>query len=200
MCRYPASFHSSSSLSSFTLEAERAMYERNRALGNPVSSVESQEPSRWGSWSATEVSNFPMRDDHPSGSHHSSGWGPSSVDLMNMRTPMASPIPLQTPIPSLPPSQQWSFPPYAWEGTPIQQRPSPRPTSRASSIGPVRRRRGSIVPEEDLLETYPPINTGVGNFRFGGKTYLLTYSQIGDMPNSALQEKMEGFGNHLKSE
>ena len=177
-------------LSSFTREAERQMAERYRALGNPGTPTASDSSVSWGTWDMTEVDNYPNRDDYATDSQHSSALlPPSEVPLFTpLATPMASPIPL------LSQSQSWG----------ALSRASLRAPSRASSrstiTGPVRRRRGSIVPDGDLIRTFPPVNTQASGFRFGGKTYLLTYSQIGDTPNSALEEKMINFGNLLKSE
>ena len=78
----------------------------------------------------------------------------------------------------------------------------PIPDGTASSwggIGPIRRRRGEIVPQEDLLDTFPSVNTRANNFRWSARMYLLTWSQIGDLSNEALEEKMQEFGNNLKS-
>ena len=62
----------------------------------------------------------------------------------------------------------------------------------------MRRRRGSIVPEDNLLDTFPSIRENASNFRFSAKTYLLTWSQIGDLSNLKLQAKMLEFGNNLR--
>jgi len=177
------SFSTSSSLSSFTREAEMAMMARQIRVGR---GYRSPTTVSWDSEGATEVDHWPRRDDYSSNGHDSA-MGMSAFTPSN---PSSQPQHHQGSFQI--PSQQ------SWGGI---SRPSSRATSsRASSVGPVRRRPGSIVPEEDLLDTYPPVNTEGRNFRFGGKTYLLTYSQIGDLPNSALEEKMTGFGNQLKSE
>ena len=78
--------------------------------------------------------------------------------------------------------------------------PLPSIGARAPSSGPIRRRRGSIVPEDDFWDGLNQVQTQGRAFRFGAKTYFLTWSQIGDLPNSALEDKMASFGNHLKSE
>ena len=167
------------------------MLERQRRVGNPSSSVSSRCSPIWGSWNETEVQSYLIRDNYASDSYHSSAFLPCSDPLG--RGPAVSP-PLIWPsrAPSRPPSRA------------ITRETSSRTPTRAFSLacsdlmlrgGPVRRRRGSIVLEEDLLETYPLINTRASGFKFGGKTYLLTYSQIGEISNSALEDKFNRFGN-----
>ena len=78
--------------------------------------------------------------------------------------------------------------------------PLPSIGARAPSSSPIRRRRGSIVPEDDFWDGLNQVQTQGRAFRFGAKTYFLTWSQIGNLPNSALEDKMASFGNHLKSE
>jgi hypothetical protein len=190
----PASI--SSSLSSFTLRAERAMMERNRRVAERTltpSQSESEVISHWGSYSGTEVNNWPNRDDYDSGSIHSSAYLPASDPFVQWPS-------LHSPSVSQRVRGRSTGSRGGGSSRPSTRRSTPTPSSRASTPGPVRRRRGSIVPEDDLLDTYPPINTRANNFRFGGKTYLLTYSQIGDLPNSALEDKFNGFGNQVKSE
>jgi hypothetical protein len=189
-----ASNHSdASSLSSFTREAERRMYERNALIGRRgyatspslISSNSGEE--YWGSELSTEV---------------------SQGEVDGRDTPL-----IHSPVPSQASQQSWrGVTPSRWQNQfhhfveEFQMPAPPTPLTYASDssslppIGVIRRRRGSIVPEEDYLRTIPEVNTRQRNFRFGGKTYLLTYSQIGDIPNSALEEKMANFGNQLKSE
>ena len=73
--------------------------------------------------------------------------------------------------------------------------------TRASSSAPVMRRRGEITAEEgdeDFLDQYRTLNTNSASFRFCARSYFLTWSQIGDTPNSALKDLMASFGNQLK--
>jgi hypothetical protein len=72
--------------------------------------------------------------------------------------------------------------------------------SRAPFFGLIRRARGSIVPEDDFWDGLNQVQTQGRAFRFRAKIYFLTWSQIGDLPNSALEDKMASFGNLLKSE
>jgi hypothetical protein len=72
--------------------------------------------------------------------------------------------------------------------------------SRAPSSGPIRRARGFIVPEDDFWDGLNQVQTQGRAFRFRAKTYFFTWSQIGDLPNSALEDKMSSYGNLLKSE
>jgi hypothetical protein len=77
-----------------------------------------------------------------------------------------------------------------------------------SSSGPVRvtrRKRGEIVPyenEEEVvdahIDAFRVLDLTKRDFRFCSKNYFLTWSQIGDTPNSALEDKMASFGNLIK--
>jgi hypothetical protein len=93
-----------------------------------------------------------------------------------------------------PPSPARSGSVISWAPSRQQSRAS----SRASSAGPVRRRRGSIVPGQDNIDDLEEVNTRAHNFRFSGKTYFCTWSQVGDVPNSALEDKLSSFGNQIK--
>jgi hypothetical protein len=78
-------------------------------------------------------------------------------------------------------------------------------TSRASSVGPIRSQRRSqrsqsqapIRPGEDPLPPLSQQDVTREGFRFGAKTYFVTWSQVGDLPNSALEEKMASFGANI---
>ena len=54
--------------------------------------------------------------------------------------------------------------------------PLPSIGARAPSSGPIRRRRGSIVPEDDFWDGLNQVQTQGRAFRFGAKTYFLTWS------------------------
>jgi hypothetical protein len=71
------------------------------------------------------------------------------------------------------------------------------PSSRASSVGPIRTQRG-IRADDANLDHLTQVNGRGSNFRFHSKTFFLTWSQIGDKPNSALEDKMASFGNDIK--
>jgi hypothetical protein len=188
---------SSSSIGSWVRQEEAAMMERQIRIGNGLPSSSSGHTSSapssfyWGTQDTTDVDNFPNRDDYATDSIHSSARLPPS-DIPFPSPPRAQPR--RTPTPS---TRRGSSRPSSRNSS--SRATSLAPSDSVSTTGPVRRRRGSIVPEDDLLETYPPINTNTRGFRFGGKTYLLTYSQIGDIPNSALEDKFNGFGNQVKS-
>ena len=48
----------------------------------------------------------------------------------------------------------------------------------------------------------PPLSQverqGAARFKFSGKNFFLTWSQIGDRPNSDLEDLMAGFGAQLE--
>jgi len=48
----------------------------------------------------------------------------------------------------------------------------------------------------------PPLSQverpGAARFEFSGKNFFLTWSQIGDRPNSDLEDLMAGFGGQLE--
>ena len=78
---------------------------------------------------------------------------------------------------------------------------TPLPPSRQGSIGPVRTQgRGLRVDNPEL----PPLSQvewpGAARFEFSGKNFFLTWSQIGDRPNSNLEDHMAGFGSQLECE
>lgn len=109
-----------------------------------------------------------------------------------------------SPAPAFPAS-----PVIHWSPSPSQSRapstvPSPSPStvhplsSRASSVGPIRRGRGEIRAGEDSIDDMQTIDTARQGFRFNGRTYFCTWSQVGERPNSLLEEKMDSFGNRLK--
>ena len=75
----------------------------------------------------------------------------------------------------------------------------------SAATGPIRvvkKKRGQIRADDDEDDIYVDalkmINTQKDNFRFIAKFYFLTWSQIGDTPNSALKGKMDAFGDKLK--
>ena len=75
-------------------------------------------------------------------------------------------------------------------------RPPSRASSRASTRPPTRSaRRRAIVPGDDDLNHLNTLDTSRPGFRFNAKTYWLTWSQLGDVPNSALDDKMASFGD-----
>src|SRR6266852_6739116 len=76
-------------------------------------------------------------------------------------------------------------------------------SSLAPSSGAVRhRRQGSIQPEDGnegaFLNSFKTVDLSKKGFRFYSKHYFLTWSQIGEVPNQALEDKMASFGNDLK--
>ncbi|KAH9952327.1 hypothetical protein BGW80DRAFT_1196763 [Lactifluus volemus] len=104
---------------------------------------------------------------------------------------MGSPAPLvSSPLPSLTPS----LPSSLFSGPGPSQAPS-----RASSIGPIRRERGSLTPGgESFLEGLVQVNGAAQNFRFSSKNYFITWSQIGDIPNEELEAKLASFGDKIE--
>jgi hypothetical protein len=99
------------------------------------------------------------------------------------------------------PSIIHSTPPiFSRAGTVISWPPT-RPSSKASSvsnIGPLRRQRGEIVVGNDDPPPMPRVDTTSSGFRWSSKSYFCTWSQIGDIPNSALEEKVASFGALVK--
>jgi hypothetical protein len=70
------------------------------------------------------------------------------------------------------------------------------------STGPIRRKRGEIVlqdEDESFLDTMKEVDTTKKVFRFSARNYWLTWSQIGNVPNSALEEKVAQMGCIVKS-
>lgn len=92
------------------------------------------------------------------------------------------------------PSQARSASVLSWANT-------SRAPSTDSQVGPIRSQRGSQAPIRPGEDPLPPLSqqdvTRPG-FRFGAKTYFVTWSQIGDLPNSALEDKLTSFGNQIK--
>ena len=88
-------------------------------------------------------------------------------------------------------------------GSPLTLLPSSLATSRAPSTGPLRRRKEKtrivVEDDDDYIENMPLVDTTKKKkFMFGGLSYLLTWSQIGDIPNSALEDHINSFGNAIK--
>lgn len=115
-------------------------------------------------------------------------------------SPQPTPWTQQFPSPHTYLSLDSLSPPSSWGG--ISQS-----TSRAPSSGPVRvirRKRGQIQPSEegegaeDGLDFYRSLDTSKAGFRFCARSYLCTWSQIGDTPNSAMEDFMISFGNQIK--
>lgn len=70
----------------------------------------------------------------------------------------------------------------------VDSRASNRTASRAST-------RRMLVPGDDDLDHLRTLDTTKKGFRFNGMTFWLTWSQLGDVPNSALDEKIASFGD-----
>jgi hypothetical protein len=77
-------------------------------------------------------------------------------------------------------------------------RASSRASNASSQGGVVRTRRGQIRPGEDVLHNLRKVDTSKSNFRLSAKVYWLTYSQIGETPNSALDDKIAFWGARIK--
>lgn len=97
-----------------------------------------------------------------------------------------------------------SSPVEASQGS-IHSFPASRASSRASSRGGRGGRvtvdevpRGAIRADEAVLPSMNSLDTRRAGFRFTSKTYWLTWSQIGDLPNSALEDLITTFGNKIK--
>jgi hypothetical protein len=71
--------------------------------------------------------------------------------------------------------------------------------SRASSTTTLVPSRPITPGGQDFIGN-PPINTEARDFRFSSKCYFLTWSQVGERPNSLLEDKMAEFGSRLTSE
>jgi len=120
-------------------------------------------------------------------------WCPSTF-----ATPFPSPSPLFPPSPTPPIfSQAASSPLPPLTPTPLH----PVPPPRQGSIGPVRTPVGGVRADNPEL---PPLSQveqpGAARFEFLGKNFFLTWSQIGDHPNSDLEDLMAGFGAQLECE
>ena len=65
----------------------------------------------------------------------------------------------------------------------------------------MQRPRGGLGVDDPEL---PPLSQvewqGASRFQFSGKYFFLTWSQIGDHPNSNLEDLMTGFGARLEYE
>jgi len=120
-------------------------------------------------------------------------WRPSAF-----ATPSPSPASLFPPSPTPPLfSQAVSSPLPCLTPTPLH----PVPPPRQGSIGPVWGGvRGLRVDNPEL----PPLSQvewpGAARFEFSGKNFFLTWSRIGDRPNSDLEDLMAGFGGQLECE
>jgi len=118
-------------------------------------------------------------------------WCPSAF-----ATPSPSPAPLFPPPPTPPLFSQAApspLPPLT--PTPLHQ----VPPSRQGSIGPVQsQRRGLGVDDPELPPLSQVEQPGAPRFEFSGKNFFLTWSQIGDCPNSNLEDLMAGFGAQLE--
>ena len=119
-------------------------------------------------------------------------------------SPFIPPPPLPTPTPPVhSPSPFHSFSQAASSPLPsLTPTPLHRvPPSRQGSIGPVRsQRRGLGVDDPELPPLSQVERRGTSRFQFSGKNFFLTWSQIGDRPNSDLEDLMTGFGARLECE
>ena len=79
-----------------------------------------------------------------------------------------------------------------WSQSRNVSRVGSRASSRTASRASTRRR---IVPGDDDLNNLRSLDTSKKGFRFNAMTFWLTWSQLGDVPNSALDEKMASFGD-----
>jgi len=61
-------------------------------------------------------------------------------------------------------------------------------------------RRGLGVDDPELPPLSQVERCGASRFQFSGKNFFLTWSQIGDHPNSDLEDLMTGFGVRLECE
>jgi len=61
-------------------------------------------------------------------------------------------------------------------------------------------RRGLGVDDLELPPLSQVERQGTSRFQFSGKNFFLTWSQIGDRPNSDLEDLMTGFGARLECE
>ena len=106
--------------------------------------------------------------------------------------PSPSPL-LATPAATLPIFSQPSSPLPTLTLTPFHV----LPPSRQGSIGPVhsaqRRGGGGRVEDPELPSLTQVERPGPRPFQFQGKNYFLTWSQIGDRPNSKLADIMTNF-------
>ncbi|KAI9448725.1 hypothetical protein F5148DRAFT_1153368 [Russula earlei] len=93
--------------------------------------------------------------------------------------------------------------------TPGPQPPWNGQLHKASQAGPIRGgRRNRGLGEgghlgaggDNYLEQLSQVDTTTGGeFRFSARNYFLTWSQIGDLPNDVLTEKMQNFSTKIKT-
>jgi hypothetical protein len=75
------------------------------------------------------------------------------------------------------------------------------PPSRQGSIGPVRTQQVGLRPDNPELPALTQVERGNGGgFNFNSRSFFITWSQIGDIPNGRLEALMETFGDRIECE
>ena len=153
---------SSSSIGFWVRQEEALTLERQIRIGNGLPSSSSGSTSTtpssfyWDIQDPTDVDNFPNRDDYATDSQHSSAMLPPSD------------IPLQWPsrAPSRASSRGTTRPSLS---TSSSRATSIAPSDSVSTTGPIRRRRGSIVPGITFWRHTPPSTLILGGLDLRGR-------------------------------